>query len=96
MTGSVRMEKTCTWARVSAGGEASRSTLLRIKTGLHSTWLDMNVFIDEDLLLEYRWMSSERANGDKREEQRGHNNHSCKYRNKDRLLFTFSLAMWCA
>jgi hypothetical protein len=69
--------------------------LLRIKTGLHSTWLDMNVLIDEDLLLEYRRMSSERANGNKREEQGGHNNHSCKYRNKDSLPFAFSLAMWC-
>jgi hypothetical protein len=53
----------------------------------------MNVLIDEDLLLEYRRMSSERANGNKREEQGGHNNHSCKYRNKDSLPFTFSLAM---
>ena len=51
--------------------------------------------MDKDLLLKHGWMRSECADSNKREEQGRYDNHTRKYRHKDRLPFALSLAMRC-
>ena len=48
---------------------------------------------DEDLLLEHRWVVSERTNGHQREEYQRDDKHPGKYRDKDRPPFTTFRAM---
>jgi hypothetical protein len=48
---------------------------------------------DEDLLLEHRWVVSERTNGHQREEYERDDNHPGKYRHEDRPPLTTFRAM---